>query len=234
MKNKIILITLFFLTLFTISCKTTSSGVYHKVEKGDTLSNISLKYGIDKQKLMKENFLNSDEDLSEGNTIFISGVTKNETFFDLITPGKEKETHDSTEKKDDTKKSGEKIDTEFIWPVSGKIVTKFGSDGIVMQEGINISVPEKTAVKCAAGGKVLFAKVHGGYGKTVIIQHDSEFLTIYAHNSELFVKEGEIVKRGKKIAESGKSGKAEIPQLHFEIRKNSKPVDPEKYLPSSK
>ncbi|MBM3563089.1 MAG: M23 family metallopeptidase [Alphaproteobacteria bacterium] len=117
---------------------------------------------------------------------------------------------------------------EFRWPARGRIIQGFSSGG---NDGINIAVPEGTQVKAAEGGVVAYAGNElKGYGNLVLIRHPNGFVSAYAHNGELDVKRGDEVKRGQTIAKSGQSGNVGSPQLHFELRKGSTPVDPTRYL----
>ncbi len=104
----------------------------------------------------------------------------------------------------------------------------YGSGG---NDGINIAVPEGTAVKAAEAGEVTYAGSElKGYGNLVLIHHPNGFDSVYANNSALNVKRGDKVKRGQIIAVSGQSGNVASPQLHFELRKGHKPVDPTNFL----
>ena len=117
---------------------------------------------------------------------------------------------------------------EFRWPARGRIIQGFKSGG---NDGINISVPEGTSVRAAENGTVAYAGSElKGYGNLVLIRHPNGFVSAYANNGELEVKRGEAVKRGQIIAKSGQSGNVSSPQLHFELRKGSTPVDPTSYL----
>jgi murein DD-endopeptidase MepM/ murein hydrolase activator NlpD len=120
----------------------------------------------------------------------------------------------------------------FRWPVRGRIVTAFGAKPNGQQNnGINIAVPEGTPVKAAEDGEVAYAGNElKGYGNLILVRHPNGFVTAYAHASELMVKRGDKVKRGQVIAKSGRTGAISSPQLHFEIRKGSTPVDPTPYL----
>jgi murein DD-endopeptidase MepM/ murein hydrolase activator NlpD len=124
--------------------------------------------------------------------------------------------------------AGDSARPEFRWPARGRIIQGFNSGG---NDGINISVPEGTQVKAAEGGVVAYAGNElKGYGNLVLIRHPNGFVSAYAHNGELDVKRGDQVKRGQTIAKSGQSGNVGTPQLHFELRKGSTPVDPTGYL----
>jgi murein DD-endopeptidase MepM/ murein hydrolase activator NlpD len=120
----------------------------------------------------------------------------------------------------------------FRWPVRGKVITSYGAKtNGKANDGINLAVPEGTPVKAAEDGVVAYSGNElKGYGNLVLIHHSNGYVTAYAHASELLVKRGETVKRGQVIAKSGQSGEVASPQLHFEIRKNSTPVDPLQFL----
>ena len=121
---------------------------------------------------------------------------------------------------------------KFIWPLRGKVVSKFGSksDG-VHNDGINISAKVGTPVKATAHGSVVYAgEKLSGFGHILIIRHDKAFMSAYAHNQVLLVKRGDSVRQGEVIARSGKSGNVPNGQLHFEIRQNGKARDPLQYL----
>ena len=118
------------------------------------------------------------------------------------------------------------------WPVKGKLIARFNQSKN-NAKGIDIAASEGKIVKAASAGQVVYSG-NGliSYGNLVIIKHSRTYLSAYAHNKKLLVKEGEMVKAGQKIAELGKTG-VEKPKLHFEIRKNGKPVNPLSYLPRS-
>ena len=120
----------------------------------------------------------------------------------------------------------------FRWPVRGRVITGFGPKPTGQQnDGINVAVPEGTPIKAADDGVVAYAGNElKGYGNLVLVRHASGFVTAYAHASELLVKRGDQVKRGQAIARSGQTGNVSSPQVHFEIRKGSSPVDPMQYL----
>jgi murein DD-endopeptidase MepM/ murein hydrolase activator NlpD len=120
----------------------------------------------------------------------------------------------------------------FRWPVRGKVITAYGAKANgKANDGINLAVPEGTPVKAADDGVVAYSGNElKGYGNLVLIRHANGYVTAYAHASELLVKRGETIKRGQVIAKSGQSGEVQSPQLHFEIRKGSSPVDPLQFL----
>jgi lipoprotein NlpD len=117
----------------------------------------------------------------------------------------------------------------WAWPASGKVIRAFG-DG-ANQRGISISGKLGQPVHASASGKVIFSGTGiRGFGKLIVIKHNSTFLSVYAHNNNLLVKEGQNVAKGQKIAEMGSTDADQV-RLHFEIRRFGKPVDPMKLLP---
>jgi murein DD-endopeptidase MepM/ murein hydrolase activator NlpD len=117
----------------------------------------------------------------------------------------------------------------FRWPLRGRVISGFPKN-----DGIDLAVPEGTAVHAAEDGVVAYAGNElKGYGNLILIRHSNGYVTAYAHASELMVKRNDSVRRGQVIAKSGQSGSVSAPQLHFEIRKGSTPVDPMQFLPSS-
>ena len=119
------------------------------------------------------------------------------------------------------------------WPSSGKLLQGFSTKG-TENKGINIAGKKGEPVHAAEAGKVVYAGSGLlGYGNLVIINHNQKFLSAYAHNSRILVKENDMVKRGVKIAEIGSSG-ATRNMLHFEIRRDGQPVNPMKYLPRNR
>lgn len=120
----------------------------------------------------------------------------------------------------------------FRWPVRGRVIAAYGAKTSGKQnDGINLAVPEGTPVKAAEDGVVTYAGNElKGYGNLVLVRHSNGYVTAYAHASELMVKRGETIKRGQTIAKAGQTGEVASPQLHFEIRQGSTPVDPSKFL----
>ena len=117
------------------------------------------------------------------------------------------------------------------WPVRGRVISNYGSGSGKSNDGIDIAVPEGTPVKAAENGVVIYAGDGlKDFGNTVLVRHENGLVTVYGHASSLEVKRGEKVKRGQEIARSGMSGTTDAPKLHFEVRKDSAPVDPSTYL----
>jgi murein DD-endopeptidase MepM/ murein hydrolase activator NlpD len=119
--------------------------------------------------------------------------------------------------------------SSFKWPLRGRVIS-----GFPKSDGLDLAVPEGTAVHAADDGVVAYAGSElKGYGNLILVRHANGFVTAYAHASELMVKRNDTVRRGQVIAKSGQTGSVSSPQLHFEIRKGSTPVDPMQYLPAS-
>jgi len=113
------------------------------------------------------------------------------------------------------------------WPVRGRVISNFGGG----KDGVDIAVPEGTPVKAAENGVVIYAGDGlKEFGNTVLVRHENGLVTVYGHTSSIEVQRGQKVKRGQEIALSGMSGTTDSPKLHFEVRKNSAPVDPSGYL----
>jgi murein DD-endopeptidase MepM/ murein hydrolase activator NlpD len=132
----------------------------------------------------------------------------------------------------DTQASATGAIPTFRWPVRGRVIAGYGAKTNGQQnDGINLAVPEGTSVKAAEDGVVAYSGNElKGYGNLLLVRHANGYVTAYAHASELKVKRGEAVKRGQIIALAGQTGTVNSPQLHFEIRKGSTPVDPMQYL----
>ncbi len=121
---------------------------------------------------------------------------------------------------------------QFRWPVRGRIISGFGTKpNGEKNDGINLAVPEGTSVKAAETGTVIYAGNElAGYGNLVLIRHADGWVSAYAHNKDMLVKRGDTVRRGQVIAHAGMTGSVSAPQVHFELRKGAKPVNPLDYL----
>jgi lipoprotein NlpD len=119
-------------------------------------------------------------------------------------------------------------DVTWIWPAGGKLVATYSDGG---SKGIDIAGKAGDPVVAAGDGKVVYSGTGlRGYGKLVIVKHNNTYLSAYAHNQTILVKEGQSVSKGQKIAEMGNTDADQV-KLHFEVRRQGKPVDPLKYLP---
>lgn len=117
------------------------------------------------------------------------------------------------------------------WPVRGRVIAPFGGSAGAKSDGIDIAVPTGTPVKAAENGVVIYAGDGlKEFGNTVLVRHEDGLVTVYGHASEIKVQRGQQVRRGEEIALAGMSGSADTPKLHFEVRKDSAPVNPVGYL----
>jgi len=184
-------------------------GVYHRVEKGQTLWRISKMYNVELDEVARINRITDTTSIEVGQQIFIPNRQRPQSL------------------------SPDYFSDDFIWPLKGRIVSLFGQTfNNTINKGINIEPRGATSVVAARSGKVVFyAENFGSYGKTLIIEHGDGFSTVYARNAEILVRPGDIVQRGASIAKVGSAGRDKSRYLHFEIRKGHIPQNPYFYLP---
>jgi len=216
--------------------KTQSNQIYKKwvkAEKGDTLYGISKQYGVSVERLAQLNQLKQPYVIKPGQTIFLKPL-KTEPSISARVPDKATKKPGSTVQTNTSYTQSQSVSwprtVRWQRPANGKIVKKF-SRSRNDAKGIDIEGKVGNAIVASADGKVVYSG-NGliSYGNLIIIKHNKTFLSAYAYNRKLLVQEGDLVKAGQKIAEMGRKDKLS-PRLHFEIRKNGKPVDPLKYLP---
>jgi len=211
-----------------------------KAEKGDTLYGLSKQYGVSVDRLAQLNRLKKPYVIKPGQTIFLKPLnTAGRSSHTAATKnshqtGSRATPHVAPKQTQAARSQEQSISwprtVRWQRPAHGKIIKKFNrrkNDA----KGIDIAGKKGNAIVAAAKGKVVYSG-NGliSYGNLIIIKHNKMFLSAYAYNRKLLVKEGDIVKAGQQIAEMGQKEK-QRPVLHFEIRKNGKPVDPLKYLP---
>ncbi len=207
---------------------------HHRVVQGDTLYSIAWRYGWDYQALARANRISKPYLLKPGQVIYLNRRSSERG---KSSANKKVVARKPAEKKGKVAKpkpTGDVVKRKmnWSWPASGSLVGRFSRWG--ENKGIDIAVKGNNAVRSAADGIVVYAG-NGliGYGNLIIIKHNDTYLSAYANNRTILVKEQKSVKVGEKIAEIGGNG-ARKSSLHFEIRKNGKPVDPLIYLPKSK
>ena len=128
----------------------------------------------------------------------------------------------------DAKPAGNAV---FAWPVNGKVISGFGAtSGGERNDGINIAASRNTPIRASASGTVSYSDSLSGYGNLVLIKHSNGYVTAYAHADRLLVARGDFVTKGQVIGYAGQTGDVTSPQLHFEIRNGTTPVDPQRYL----
>ncbi len=199
-----------------------TKGVYHIVERHQTLYRICKTYGVDINEVARINGIVDPSRIQVGQKIFIpraKKVLRVEVYIDDVVM-------ESSEKE---KVAYRKLD--FIWPVEGRLGDIFDETENKRHMGIDISSPMGTPIKASSGGRVIYSgNTIKGYGNLIILRHSEEYVTIYAHNQVNLVEEGEWVEKGQVIGKVGQSGRASGPHLHFEIRRNNKPVNPLLFL----
>ncbi len=229
-----------------------SDGRY-TVKSGDSLSRIASRHGVTTKALMDRNGLSTSvirigQTLSIPDSSYVSPSTNstvastkssstNSQPVDTVVTGSAapdtRVSNSNVASVDDDEAAPKRTGiSDFRWPVRGRVVSSFGEqqrDG--RNDGIDISVPEGTAVRAAENGVVIYTGSEiSTYGKLVLIRHEDGWVSAYAHNRDYAVQKGDKVRRGEIIARSGKTGDADRPAVHFELRKNSNPVDPQKHL----
>ena len=206
---------------------------YHTVLKGETLYAIAFQHGLNYKTLAKWNNIRRPYTIYAGQRLkLMRPAVTSKTYAAKKKPSSsvKKRSSNSVVKKATAKKPEKIIRHEWNWPTKGKVIRAYSSR-LGGNKGIDIAGKIGQPVLAASAGKVVYSgNGLAGYGNLIIVKHSEQFLSAYAHNRKLFVKEGGEVKRGEKIAELGKSGTTEA-KLHFEIRYKGKPVDPLKYLP---
>jgi lipoprotein NlpD len=232
---------LFFFALPSGPAAGDQKGVYLTVAKGVTLYRISLAYKVPISKLMEANHLASPSALRAGQKLFIPGakqVLRVEPYSPLSSSAKRslEQSLENVSKSSLSLPSGPSTrprgGPNIIWPIEGKINSPFGPRGKRFHAGIDISSPSYQEVKSAMDGEVILARnTRHGYGKVVFLQHDGGYMTVYAHLNVIMVREGEAVRQGQAIGGVGSTGRSTGPHLHFELRRNDRPIDPFPLLP---
>ncbi|MGA3305848.1 MAG: peptidoglycan DD-metalloendopeptidase family protein, partial [Stellaceae bacterium] len=209
------------------------------VRAGDTLYSIANQYGVDMSTLASANNLQPPYTLRVGDSLLLPAAPEQvaaQGGLSSPTTGAPGATS-APAKPEGPLPAPPPRGGRFLWPVSvkGKVVERFGagSNG-THNDGINIAAPKGTPVRAADAGVVAYAGNElKGYGNLLLIKHAGGWMTAYAHNDALLVKRGETVKRGQEIAKVGSTGVNGPPQLHFEIRRGTKALDPDQYLSST-
>lgn len=196
--------------------------VVHTVKRGDTLWDIAKLYGVNVNTLTQFNGLYNPNDLKIGQDVVIPA--------DVAAVNASLADSSDSSKRRTVQLASRSESGSFLWPVQGVITSKFGRRWGEFHYGLDIAAPTGTPVKASRAGVVVASGWRGTYGNAVIIEHDSNYRTLYAHNSRLLVKEGDVVVAGQKIAEVGSTGRSTGPHLHFEIHQNEKALDPLRFL----
>lgn len=214
----------------------------HKVASGETIHSISKDYGVDALTLAALNGVGAPYAIHVGDALQLPGGAKSKSKASKKKSGWRLGSSDRKSKSGKKSSVGKKTEAiarsaprgggRFLWPAHGTIISTFGGKGGGRRnDGINIAVRSGSQVLAADGGTVSYiGNELGGYGNLILIRHRGGWVTAYAHNNEIWVKKGQAVSRGQHIANAGSSGDADRPQVHFELRRGQKSVDPVKYL----
>lgn len=204
------------------------NGIFHKINKGQSLIAIARHYKVPLQDIIANNNLKHSDRLIPGETIFVPDA-KVELIY--------KKFNENIAKKEPVRVNNQiKSDVSLLWPVLGKITSSFGSrrnplgKGKQFHCGLDISCDVDTPVRAALGGTVIFSGWKDGYGNVVVLKHEKGYISVYGHNSNNLVQEGDSVQKGQVIAKSGMTGSVTGAHLHFEFRKYITPLNPLRYL----
>lgn len=218
-------------------CATDIGGTFdpnvYTVRSGDTLYSIAWRYRIDYQDLLRWNDIDDPDSIRPGQRIRLAPAASTADRSPATTtpaPRGGKVVVGGTTSPPAPKPDDEDSGVEWRWPTAGNVVGSF-SDGSVAGRGIDIAGEEGQPVQATAAGKVVYSGSGlQAYGQLIIIRHSNDFLSAYAHNRELLVREGKRVATGQQIARMGRNLDGDA-LLHFEIRHRGRPVDPLDYLP---
>ena len=226
-------------------------GVYHEVKQGQTLWSIARAYGVDVRTLARVNQIADTTALYAGQKLYVPGATQQRESVSRCPCGTETVKPSSSVKAlseilhpaegSSAAKAAHTVVTAketalgrvaLIWPVQGEVSRGFEQNATRRHDGVDIVASRGTSIQAAADGEVIFSGWGpGGYGRIVILQHQAEVVTIYAHNHDNLVRLGQRVRQGEPIATVGQSGRATGNHLHFEVRHKAIPISPHKFLP---
>lgn len=217
-------------------------GVIHHVHSGETLWRIARTYQVPLESILRQNAIDDPSQLDEGTLLYIPGAARELRVPAAgeapVVPGGASFAGDGRPRIGpagipraglhalDPAARGELLS----WPAPGVLISGFGARERDQHDGIDLACPEGTPVRAALDGVVLFAGEQRGYGNLVLVAHEGDLVTVYAHNSENLVQKGERVSRGGEIARVGHTGNATGPHLHFEVRVSARPHDPLGFL----
>jgi murein DD-endopeptidase MepM/ murein hydrolase activator NlpD len=217
-------------------------GVIHVVRQGETLFRISQAYQVSVASLLEVNRLKSGSALRIGQRLRVPGATRVTAVepYRPLTSLEREALELSLREERATPPPAEPVrprvrtDAALVWPLVGPVNSRFGPRRGRFHAGIDIGSPHYQEVVAAADGEVLYAADTGGaLGKAVVLQHGAALRTVYAHLSVVIAREGETVRQGQPIGGVGDTGRATGPHLHFEVRRQGTPINPEDLLPAT-
>ena len=206
----------------------TKAEVIHVVAQGQTLWRIARVYGVPMEIIARANGITDPTRIRVGRRLVIPGASR----VLEVPPAPQPLPPIETPPPGDHREPPPETSASWSWPLEGPISSRFGaSRSHGRHQGVDITAPEGSSVRAARDGRVVFAGRRGAYGRLVVLEHSGGFSSWYAHNRTLRVRTGQWVQRGTVIARSGHSGNATGPHLHFEIRRQGKPLDPLLLIP---
>jgi lipoprotein NlpD len=196
-----------------------STGLTHILQPGENLYRLSRFYGVSVDTIVDANDIDDVTELKVGQRIWIPNAKRGAAQKSLAGSG----LGSAARRAEDLK---------LVWPVRGKMSSRFGWRNGRGHDGIDIPAKTGTPIVAAAAGRVIHSgRGLGDYGRVVIVKHEGYYSTVYAHNRRNRVEKGDFVEKGEVIGEVGSSGNASGPHVHFEVRHNRKPMDPLLFLP---
>jgi murein DD-endopeptidase MepM/ murein hydrolase activator NlpD len=180
-------------------------GILYRVSPGESISSIADKFNISTRTILKDNNIKSASNLKIDQTLILRGAKPEFSYRD-------------------------RLEKKFMYPIKTRITSYYGPRWGRMHEGIDFAAPMGSPIRAVSSGRVVYSGWAGGYGKVVIIEHQKGLRTLYAHNSQLLVREREMVGKGEIISRSGNTGNSTGPHLHFEVQVNGRPENPLNYL----
>jgi murein DD-endopeptidase MepM/ murein hydrolase activator NlpD len=201
---------------------------YYTVQKGDTLSSIARKFRRSNREIIVWNKLSDPNDIKVDQALRVAPEGARSSGKSTATASRDTRPRNDDSADTAAAASDLKDPVDWTWPTAGKSSSGVGQG----KKGLDIFGQLGQPVLAAAAGKVMYSGSGiRGYGNLVIVKHNSNLLSVYAHNKTIVVKEGQMVSKGQQIAEMGKSDSNTV-KLYFEIRRQGKAVDPSRYLPS--
>lgn len=207
------------------SARDPGSGTTHVLRPGENLYRLSRFYGVSVDAIVRANQIADVTQLQTGGRLWIPGAKRTPPSESLAPPGGLAASMGGTG-------AGRDLDIQLSWPVRGRLSSRFGWRNGSRHDGIDIPAKSGTPIRASAAGRVIHSGTGlGDYGRAIIVKHAGRYSSVYAHNRRNRVKKGDFVERGDLIGEVGSSGNASGPHVHFELRRDSRPVDPLPYLP---
>jgi murein DD-endopeptidase MepM/ murein hydrolase activator NlpD len=213
-----------------------SRGVYHTVEKGQTLWRICKTYQVNMQDVAELNNITDHGQIKAGDRLFIPGAERVLSVPSTVAPVAQTSARPgspSPAKPEPVAPVIEKNVGMFIWPIIGPVIKRFGIQGGMKHDGIDIKGPPGADVKASRSGRVIFSARLDGYGTTIIVEHDSNFVTVYANLGETLIGRDQQVRQAQVIGRlpAGPPGKS---YLHFQVRRDKQARNPLFYLPEAR